>query len=106
MHACQYHRSGGSTRPALDRKRGAHRALRIVLLCDRVAEQRHEPVAELLGDLAPHFRDRGKGGVEISVAASLNALPIRNARLSRNLPLPKAPAALPRSLLCTAPQRA
>jgi hypothetical protein len=48
VHACQYHRSGGSTRPALDCKRGAHRSLPIVLLCDPVAVQRHEPVAAFL----------------------------------------------------------
>ena len=39
----------------LDREGGAHRPFGIVLLGDRVAEQRHQPVAELLGDLAAHL---------------------------------------------------
>ena len=39
---------------ALDRERCAHRALGVVLLRDRIAEQRHQTVAELLGDMAAH----------------------------------------------------
>ena len=37
---------------ALDRERGAHRALGVVLLRLRIAEQRHQPVAELLQHMA------------------------------------------------------
>ena len=50
---------------ALDRERRPHRALGIVLLRHRIAEQRHQPVAELLGDLAAHLRHRRRGGIEI-----------------------------------------
>ena len=31
----------------------------------RVAEQRHQPVAELLGDMPAHLRHRRRGGIEI-----------------------------------------
>ena len=51
---------------ALDRKRRPRRALGIVLLRDRIAEQRHQPVAELLGDMAAHLRHRRRSGIEIS----------------------------------------
>ena len=50
---------------ALDRQRRPHRALGIVLLRHRIAEQRHQPVAELLGDMAAHLRHRRRSGVEI-----------------------------------------
>ena len=50
---------------ALDRERRPHRALGIVLLRHRIAEQRHQPVAELLGDMAAHLGDRRRGGIEI-----------------------------------------
>ena len=50
---------------ALDRQRRPHRALGIVLLRHRIAEQRHQPVAELLGDLAAHFRHCRRSGIEI-----------------------------------------
>ena len=50
---------------ALDRERRPHRALGIVLLRHRIPEQHHQPVAELLGDLAAHFRHRRRGGIEI-----------------------------------------
>ena len=50
---------------ALDRKRRARRALGIVLMRHRIAEQRHQPVAELLGDMAAHLRHRRRGGIEI-----------------------------------------
>jgi len=49
----------------LDRERRPHRALGIVLLCDRIAEQHHEPVTELFGDMAAHPRHRRRGGIEI-----------------------------------------
>ena len=50
---------------ALDGQRGANRALGIVLLRPRIAEQRHQPVAELLGDMPAHLRDRLRRGVEV-----------------------------------------
>ena len=50
---------------ALDRKRRPRRALGVVLLRHRIAEQRHQPVAELLGDMAAHLRHRRRSGVEI-----------------------------------------
>ena len=50
---------------ALDRQRRPRRALGVVLLRHRIAEQRHQPVAELLGDMAAHFCDRRRGGIEI-----------------------------------------
>ena len=50
---------------ALDRQRGACRALGIVLVRQRIAEQTHQPVAELLRDVAAHFGDRSGSGVEI-----------------------------------------
>jgi len=43
-----------------------HCPLGIVLLRHRIAEQCHQPVAELLGDFAAHFQDRGGGHIEIS----------------------------------------
>ena len=51
---------------ALDRQTCAHRAFRIVLLADRIAKQRHDPVAELFGDVPAHLRHRRRGGVEIA----------------------------------------
>ena len=50
---------------ALDGQRGANRAFGIVLLRDRVSEQRHQPVAELLGDTPAHSRHRLRGSVEV-----------------------------------------
>ena len=50
---------------ALDRERRPHRALGIVLLRHRIAEQRHQPVAELLGDMAAHLGHRRRSGIEI-----------------------------------------
>ena len=50
---------------SLDRKCRPRRALGIVLLCDRIAEQHHQSVAQLLGDVAAHFAHRRRGGVEI-----------------------------------------
>jgi hypothetical protein len=50
--------------------------------CHRVAEQRHQSVAELLGDFAAHFRDRRRGHVEIGgnhVAPFLGIAPCHNA---------------------------
>jgi hypothetical protein len=37
-----------------------------VLVRDRIAEQGHQPVAQLLGDVAAHLRHCRRGGVEIS----------------------------------------
>ena len=50
---------------SLNCERRPHGALGIVLLRHRIAKQRHQAVAELLGDLAAHFHDRRRGGVEI-----------------------------------------
>ena len=50
---------------ALDRQRRPRRAFGVVLLRDRIAEQRQEPVAELLRDMAAHLRHRRRSGVEI-----------------------------------------
>ena len=46
-------------------KRRAHRALGVVLVRDRIAEQRHQPVAELLRHMTAHLRHRRRGGIEI-----------------------------------------
>ena len=50
---------------ALYGQRGANRAFGIVLLRDRVPKQRHQTVAELLGDTPTHLGDRLRRGVEI-----------------------------------------
>ena len=52
---------------ALDRERGAHRALGVVLLRLRIAEEGHQPVAELLEHMAAEPRHRRRGLVEIGV---------------------------------------
>ena len=44
---------------ALDRERRPRRAFGVVLLRHRIAEQRHQPVAELFGDMAAHLDYRG-----------------------------------------------
>ena len=67
---------------ALDRERRPRRALGIVLLRHRIAEQRHQPVAELLGDMAAHLRHRRRGGIEIGadqIAPLLGIEPCGNA---------------------------
>jgi len=43
---------------ALDRECGSGRAFSVVFLRPRVAKQRHEPVAQLLGDVAAHLSHR------------------------------------------------
>ena len=71
---------------ALDGERGAHRALGVVLLRVRIAEQRHQPVAELLQHMAAEPRHRRGGLVEIGadeVAPVLRVEPRREARSSR-----------------------
>ena len=50
---------------ALDRERRPHRAFGVVLLRVRIAEQRHQPVAELLQHMAAQARHRGRRLVEI-----------------------------------------
>ena len=52
---------------ALDRERRAHRAFGVVLLRVRIAEQRHQPVAELLQHMAAKPGHRRRGFVEIGV---------------------------------------
>ena len=49
----------------MDGPRGP-RALGIVLLRHRLAEQRHQPVAEISWRLAAHFHYRGRSRVEIA----------------------------------------
>jgi hypothetical protein len=51
--------------PALDGERRPRGTLRVVLLRHRIAEQRHQPVAQLLGDVPAHFGHGCRGGVEI-----------------------------------------
>ena len=50
---------------ALDGERRAHRALGVVLLRLRIAEQGHQPVAELFQHMAAEARHRGRRFVEI-----------------------------------------
>ena len=52
---------------ALDRERGAHSALSVVLLRVRIAEQRHQPVAELFQHMAAKPGHRRRSLVEIGV---------------------------------------
>ena len=52
---------------ALDRERGAHSALSVVLLRVRVAEQRHQPVAKFFQHMAAETVHRRGGLVEIAV---------------------------------------
>ena len=51
---------------ALDRERRAHGALAVVLLRLGIAEQRHQPVAELLQHVAAERSHGGRGGVEVT----------------------------------------
>jgi hypothetical protein len=70
--SCQHRLARASVLPVqlgqrpLDRQRRPHCPLGIVLLRHRIAEQCHQPVAELLGDFAAHFHDRRGGHIEIS----------------------------------------
>ena len=48
----------------MDRQRRARRALGVVLMRQRVAEQAHEPVAKFLGHVAAHFGHCSGSGVE------------------------------------------
>ena len=54
-----------SVNAALDRKGGACRTLGIVLMRQRIAEQAHQPVAELFRDMTAHFGNRSGSGVEV-----------------------------------------
>jgi hypothetical protein len=65
----------------LDRQRCARGALGVVLVRERIAEQRHQPVAELFGHMAAHLRHRRRGIVEISVD---EVTPLLGIELSRN----------------------
>ena len=65
---------------ALGRERRAHGAFGVVLLRLRIAEQRHQPVAELLQNVAAETRHRRGGLVEIGadqVAPVLRVQPCR-----------------------------
>ena len=67
---------------ALERERCARGALGIVLLRHRIAEQRHQPVAELLGDMPAHLGHRRRSGIEVGadeVAPLLGVEPRGNA---------------------------
>ncbi len=67
----------------LDRERRPHGPLGVVLLRLRIAEQRHQPVAELLQHVAAQARHRRGGLVEIGVdeiAPILGVEPRRQAR--------------------------
>jgi hypothetical protein len=52
---------------ALDGERRPHRALGIVLVRPRIAEERHQPVAELLQHMPAKFGHRSRGRVEIGI---------------------------------------
>jgi hypothetical protein len=66
---------------ALYGQRGANRAFGIVLLGNRMSKQRHQPVAELLGDTSAHLRHRFRRSVEVGadqIAPILCVEPGRN----------------------------
>ena len=68
---------------ALDRERRAHGTLAVVLLRLRIAEQRHQTVAELLQHMAAERSHGGRGGVEVTphqIAPVLGIEPRREAR--------------------------
>src|SRR5262245_42511050 len=50
----------------LDRECGPRRPLGVILLRHRMTEQHHQPVAQLLGDMAAHLPHCSAGGIEIS----------------------------------------
>ena len=50
---------------ALDGEGRAHRALGVVLLRPRIAEESHQPVAELLQDMPAKFGRRSRGRIEV-----------------------------------------
>ena len=52
---------------ALDEKARAHRAFGVVLLRLRIAEQRHQPVAELFQNMPAKSGHRARGFVEIGI---------------------------------------
>ncbi len=52
---------------AEDNQAGASRAFRVILLRPRISEQRHEPVAQLLRDMAAVLADRLAGVIEIGL---------------------------------------
>ena len=51
----------------LDGERGAHGALGVVLLCLRIAEEGHQPIAEFLQNVAAEAGHRRRSRVEIGV---------------------------------------
>jgi hypothetical protein len=53
-----------SERP-LDRERRPSRALSVVFLRHRIAEQRHQPIAQLFGDVAAHLCHCRRSGIQI-----------------------------------------
>ena len=66
---------------ALDRQRRPCRALGVVLMRHRITEQRHQPVAQFLGDMTAHFGDRRRGGVEVCAD---EIAPLLGIKLRRN----------------------
>jgi hypothetical protein len=67
----------------LDRERCPRSALSIILVSDRITEQRHQPVADLSRHMAAHLHHRGRGVVKIrlhEVTPLLGIEPCRNAR--------------------------
>jgi DNA invertase Pin-like site-specific DNA recombinase len=59
------YKAGGVGMRALDRERRPYRALGIVLLRHRIAEQRHQSITELLGDVTAHLSHCCRGGIEM-----------------------------------------
>ena len=68
---------------ALDGERRPHRALGVVLLRLRIAEQRHQPVAEPLQHMAAEPGHRRRGFVEIGVDEVAPVLGVELAREAR-----------------------
>jgi hypothetical protein len=70
-----------SERP-LDREGGPRRAFGVVFLRYRIAEQRHQPVTQLFGDVTAQLRHRRRGSIQIrpdQVAPLLSIKPRRDA---------------------------
>ena len=66
---------------ALDRECGSRGAFGVVLLCHRITEQRHEPVAQLFRDVAAHLRYCCRCGIEIGTD---QIVPLLGIKLSGN----------------------
>ena len=67
---------------ALDREGRPRCAFSVVFLRHRITEQRHQPIAQLFGDVAAHLRHCGRGGIQIradQIAPVLGIKPRRDA---------------------------